>query len=159
MLLCGLVFVVIIDYFNFLYLRYPDITEQVIKKNLALLGIFFEDKNMYVRVVFDGVRFQYIVSPHKKISLIFSGNRSADDVIIEMFKALQGKAHTLVSRDRRLGSIVQSYAKSMILDPLLLWRELDFFSKNTSLFLKKSALIKMTDYEDDLLDDLYKRIK
>jgi hypothetical protein len=151
---------IIIDYFNFLYCRYPEITEELIKKNLKIIANFFEDKNTYIKIVFDGVRFKDISLNHKKISLIFSERQSADDVIIAIFEKLQGKTHILVSRDRHLGNVIKVKSNSLIVDPLLLWKKLDLFYKHNCFGLvKKSSLQKTTDYIDDSLDDLYKQIK
>ncbi len=151
---------IVIDYFNFLYCRYSEITEELIKKNLKIIANFFEDKNTYVKIVFDGVRFRGIFLNHKKIALIFSERQSADDVIIEIFEKLQGKTHVLVSRDRHLGNVIKAKSNSLIVDPFSLWKKLDLFYKH-SLFglVKKSSLQKTTDYIDDSLDDLYKKIK
>lgn len=151
---------IIIDYFNFLYCRYAEITEEIIKKNLKIIVNFFEDKNTYIKIVFDGVRFKDIFFNHKKISLIFSERQSADDVIISIFQKLQGKAHVLVSRDRHLGNVIKVKSNSLIVDPLWLWKQLDLFCKhNRFTFIKKSSLQKTTDYIDDSLDDLYKQMK
>ena len=151
---------IVIDYFNFLYCRYSEITEELIKKNLKIIANFFEDKNTYVKIVFDGVHFRGIFLNHKKIALIFSERQSADDVIIEIFEKLQGKTHVLVSRDRHLGNVIKAKSNSLIVDPLSLWKKLDLFYKHSPFGLvKKSSLQKTTDYIDDSLDDLYKKIK
>lgn len=152
---------IIIDYYNFLYSRYVDINEVTVKRNLKLLSTFFAEKHFYVKIVFDGIYFQDIIFVHEKISLLFSSNKTADDIIKDLFKKLYGKANMLISRDKNLTTYIKRTYDARIIDPILMWKQLDMFSK----FLpqdhnqRKSSIKKTTDYVDEELDNLYEGMK
>ena len=145
---------IVIDYYNFLYSRYHEINESIIFFNLNLLIYFVKNKDIIIKLVFDGIYFQNINFNHQKINLCFSSCITADDYIIDIFSRLQGKSHILVSKDRQLISFIKSKSKSTIIDPELFWKELDFLVKYTKICNKKSSLIKMTDESDDI-DELF----
>lgn len=147
----------VIDYFNFLYARYPIITEEIVLRNLKLLGLFVDGKNIFIKVVFDGIYFQEIIFCHTQISLLFSYQEDADAVIKRVFSKLQGKSHILVSKDRALCQTIKCMSKSTIITPEVFWQKLDLLVKFTDKAKKKTTLIKTTDYEDTDLDVLFKK--
>jgi hypothetical protein len=148
---------IIIDYYNFLYYRYADITESIIRSNLKLLTYFVNNKKIVMKVVFDGIHFQDIDFKHNKINLHFSSWMTADDYIINMFMHLQGRSHILISHDRALITAVQRKSNASVLSPQLFWKELDLIVNYSPVNTKQSPLIKTTEAKDDDIDALFQR--
>ena len=145
---------IVIDYYNFIYHRYAEINESVIFHSLKLLSFFIKDKDIQIKVVFDGVFFQNINFKHKSIKLCFAYGISADDYIIDIFSKLQGKSHIIVSKDKALVNFVKKKSNAKIIFPEIFWKELDFLSHYGNITNKKSQLIKFSD-EDSEIDDLF----
>jgi hypothetical protein len=148
---------IVIDYYNFLYQRYPEINESIILFNLNILSRFVYNKDVIIKIIFDGVFFQYINFSHKKIQLLFSSYMIADDYILKIFSGLQGRSHILISKDKTLVNLVSKKTKATIISPSMFWKELDYLIKYYDLNDKKSTLIKTTDNDDDFIDNLFKK--
>ncbi len=145
----------IIDYYNFLYYRYPEINEAIVIFNLNILRSFVKNKDINIKVVFDGIYFQNINFSQKQIQLHFAYAMTADDYIINIFSHLQGRSHVLVSKDRALGSFIKQRNNATIIAPELFWKELDYILKYSNINNKKSSLIKTTDDKNSDIDLLF----
>lgn len=146
---------IVIDYYNFLYCRYSEISESIIYFNLNILTHFVKDKDIIIKIIFDGIYFKNINFNHKKIQLLFSSGMTADEYIINIFSRLQGRIHILVSKDQELTLYCKKKSNATIVNPDLFWKELDYLSKYTDTNNKKSNLIKTTDDKDTNIDLLF----
>jgi predicted RNA-binding protein with PIN domain len=146
---------IVIDYYNFLYSRYPEINEPIIFHTLKLLSYFVKDKNTSIIIVFDGIYFKNINFSHKQIKLYFSSQMTADDYIINIFSKLQGKSHIIVSKDRKLVLFIKKKSNATVISPDLFWKDLDFLSQYCNFNNKKSKLIKMSNDSNTDVDSLF----
>lgn len=149
---------IIIDYYNFLYYRYCDLSEIIILKNLRLLSFFAKEKSTTIKVFFDGVFYRNIDFKSHYIQLFFTSYETADDCILKMFGSLQGRNHWLVSADKKFIKLMSSKSNICIVNPRKMWQELDFLLRCKNIQgNKKSNLIKTTEVVDDEIDSLFKR--
>jgi hypothetical protein len=149
---------IIIDYYNFLYSRYYDITEAILLSNVALLEAFSLQNQVVIFLIFDGFYWKEVLGPEKKtLKYIYSGNLTADEIILNRFSYLQGKSHILVTNDNMLKNEMRKNSSVDYLSTSLFWKRLDlFFREVKGNKVKKSNLIKTTDMENAFLDELYK---
>jgi hypothetical protein len=146
---------IVIDYYNFLYSRYPEINESIIFHNLKILSYFVKDKDTSIKIIFDGIYFQNINFSHKQIQLHFSSYITADDYIINIFSKLQGKSHIIVSKDRALILFIKKKSNATVISPELFWKDLDFLSQHYNYNNKKSKLIKTSNDNYNDVDALF----
>lgn len=146
---------IVIDYYNFLYSRYPEINEAIIFHNLKILSYFVKNKDTCIKIIFDGIYFQNINFSHKQITLYFTSHMTADEYIINIFSKLQGKSHIIVSKDRELVFYIKKKSNVTVISPDLFWKNLDFLSQYYNVNNKKSKLIKTTENNYNDVDALF----
>jgi hypothetical protein len=149
---------IIIDYYNFLYSRYYDITEKILLSNIGLLEAFSVQNQIVIFLIFDGLYWKEVLGQEKKtLKYIYSHNLTADEIILNRFSHLQGKSHILVTNDNKLKNEMKKNSTAHHLSTSLFWKRLDlFFGEVKNNKIKKSNLIKTTDMENAFLDELYK---
>jgi predicted RNA-binding protein with PIN domain len=89
---------------------------------VRLLASFARAKRTRVTCVFDGPEPPSFARSLGSVSVVFSGGRSADDVIVE--RACNGRGWSVVTSDRGLAARVQR-REVAIVAPLLLIREME----------------------------------
>ena len=157
--------ILIIDYFNFFYDRYYNLEEKIITQNLSLLNHFANHHNIKTNIFFDGQHWNTLNEFDNLITIYFSPHgTSADEIIIKQFWNLQGQHNYLVSNDLQLQKTLQKTSSILPLHPKILWQKLDrHINKYTEIITHKnkkqfSELKKITDWQDQSLDELYKNL-
>jgi predicted RNA-binding protein with PIN domain len=145
---------IVVDYYNFLYKRYYDITAYIIEKNLSLLREYSTCQRVTIILVFDSFFFRdQIINTHKDIIIFFSDpGVTADDFILKKFSHYQGTSHILVSDDLLLKKQMKSRSRFSYMSTEQFWYCLDTLCIRRK---KKAKIKKITHLENDEVDNLY----
>ena len=154
---------IIIDFYNFFYVRFTDVTNTNIIKAMTHIVNYAKYNKKKITVVFDGYYDTMILPKNSYVTVIFSHYNSADDYIIDIFKKLHGSLNSIVSSDRALIIKVKKMSNPTIISPRDFWKESFFTEYNEKNVITK--LIKYKNENDDdeslendpFLDDLYKK--